>query len=461
MDEVDEFLYGADDHDDGADNLQRPSIDLASKTDNAAAEDSDIPYEPPDEPYEPADFSDVDAPAEGAQNGGDARPAETGSAVADELEDGEDEEDEEDSDDDIEIVLEAPAAPTPGPTPTTAVPQKPVLERRTSISNVPVKAHQPVKAAAPVITPLPRQDGTVAPPVPPPAAIKSAVDIEATGQLDGKDIYDVDLDTLEDKPWRRPGADISDYFNFGFNEQTWKAYCAKQKQMREALNMHKRTNASVLGAPLCNDRLKNAALTNQPVKRMRDQDDAVIQVGGDSEEREGTHVEDLGDRGREERFQPDAFPPEFHGPPPPMGLYGGPEMYAHMPPPFMGPEMGPGFDVYRHRGPMPPIRPGMMRPIPPAMRGDRPFYMDEPIHPYGRDMPPHRAGPPFERGGPPHGSKEWEGARPHDRGHDSRQFSDRPGVYDRERERRGGKGVDERDGQSSRKRAREDDYHGS
>lgn len=37
---------------------------------------------------------------------------------------------------------------------------------------------------------------------------------------------------MEDKPWRKPGADITDYFNYGFNEDTWRAYCERQKRMR-------------------------------------------------------------------------------------------------------------------------------------------------------------------------------------------------------------------------------------
>lgn len=48
----------------------------------------------------------------------------------------------------------------------------------------------------------------------------------------GKTILDIDIDTLEDKAWRKPGADITDYFNYGFNEDSWKAYCAKQVQLR-------------------------------------------------------------------------------------------------------------------------------------------------------------------------------------------------------------------------------------
>ncbi|CAG8827829.1 2731_t:CDS:2 [Gigaspora margarita] len=57
------------------------------------------------------------------------------------------------------------------------------------------------------------------------------VDINVVGLLDGTSIYDVDLNSVEDKPWRKPGADVTDYFNYGFNEYIWKAYCAKQKQI--------------------------------------------------------------------------------------------------------------------------------------------------------------------------------------------------------------------------------------
>jgi hypothetical protein len=30
------------------------------------------------------------------------------------------------------------------------------------------------------------------------------------------------IDLIEEKPWREPGVDITDYFNYGFNENTWK-----------------------------------------------------------------------------------------------------------------------------------------------------------------------------------------------------------------------------------------------
>lgn len=38
-------------------------------------------------------------------------------------------------------------------------------------------------------------------------------------------IFDVDIDGFEEKPWKYPGVDASDFFNFGLNEETWKDYC--------------------------------------------------------------------------------------------------------------------------------------------------------------------------------------------------------------------------------------------
>ena len=72
------------------------------------------------------------------------------------------------------------------------------------------------------------------------AEIKQTLDLDAVGQIDGKELYEIDLDSFEDKPWRKPGADITDYFNYGFNEVSWKMYCNKQKAMREELAIQKR-----------------------------------------------------------------------------------------------------------------------------------------------------------------------------------------------------------------------------
>ncbi|KAK9870392.1 hypothetical protein WA026_007961 [Henosepilachna vigintioctopunctata] len=57
-------------------------------------------------------------------------------------------------------------------------------------------------------------------------------EFEQVGMINGVPAADYNLDSLEEKPWRKPGADITDYFNYGFNEDTWKAYCERQKRIR-------------------------------------------------------------------------------------------------------------------------------------------------------------------------------------------------------------------------------------
>eukprot|EP00842_Homolaphlyctis_polyrhiza_P003114 jgi/Hompol1/3803/HPOL_003356-RA len=149
------------------------------------------------------------------------------------------------SDDELEIVLTAPSG--------SSSVQRPGLSASGSVATAPPAAA--AASAAPetsvgllkptpkqaVGMPIPRQDSTAAPTTQQNnAGSRPAIDIDAMGQLDGKDIIDVDLEDFEDKPWRKPGADISDYFNYGFNETTWKAYCNKQKMMREELDAQKR-----------------------------------------------------------------------------------------------------------------------------------------------------------------------------------------------------------------------------
>ncbi|KAJ8916221.1 hypothetical protein NQ315_016360 [Exocentrus adspersus] len=60
----------------------------------------------------------------------------------------------------------------------------------------------------------------------------SVEEFDQIGTINGVPPTEYNLDSLEDKPWRKPGADITDYFNYGFNEDTWRAYCERQKRMR-------------------------------------------------------------------------------------------------------------------------------------------------------------------------------------------------------------------------------------
>jgi pre-mRNA 3'-end-processing factor FIP1 len=48
--------------------------------------------------------------------------------------------------------------------------------------------------------------------------------------------FDTDFPTESSKPWRKPGSDVTDYFNYGFDEFTWASYCLKQQQMPKEIS---------------------------------------------------------------------------------------------------------------------------------------------------------------------------------------------------------------------------------
>mmetsp|Transcript_34470 Transcript_34470/g.55305 ORF Transcript_34470/g.55305 Transcript_34470/m.55305 type:complete len:515 (-) Transcript_34470:168-1712(-) len=60
-------------------------------------------------------------------------------------------------------------------------------------------------------------------------------------------LMDLDLDCFTQKPWTAPNADITDWFNYGFNEETWRQYCYTQMKMRHILkrNQFASTSASI------------------------------------------------------------------------------------------------------------------------------------------------------------------------------------------------------------------------
>lgn len=43
--------------------------------------------------------------------------------------------------------------------------------------------------------------------------------------------FDADFPGEDAKPWRKPGADVTDWFNYGFDEFTWASWCLKKQQM--------------------------------------------------------------------------------------------------------------------------------------------------------------------------------------------------------------------------------------
>ncbi|KAH9313977.1 hypothetical protein KI387_022604 [Taxus chinensis] len=47
-----------------------------------------------------------------------------------------------------------------------------------------------------------------------------------------KTIFEIDVDSFEEKQWRHPGIDITDFFNFNLDEDGWKQYCKQLEQLR-------------------------------------------------------------------------------------------------------------------------------------------------------------------------------------------------------------------------------------
>lgn len=69
-------------------------------------------------------------------------------------------------------------------------------------------------------------------------SLKSSASGSKSRGLDAEGaVLQVDVESFEEKPWRKPGADLSDYFNYGFNEDSWKVYCDKQRRLRMSLEI--------------------------------------------------------------------------------------------------------------------------------------------------------------------------------------------------------------------------------
>ncbi len=65
--------------------------------------------------------------------------------------------------------------------------------------------------------------------------------------------FDTDFPSESTKPWRKPGADVTDFFNYGFDEFTWASYCLKQqtmpKEVKEITAQAEQMKAFVEGIP--------------------------------------------------------------------------------------------------------------------------------------------------------------------------------------------------------------------
>ncbi|KAK9369064.1 Fip1 motif-domain-containing protein [Lipomyces kononenkoae] len=196
-DEEDEFLYGS--------SAKRQKLE--DDDDNQESKDYS------DDDYVPELPADALPLKDSAIGGNDAAAKES---IATEEKGDEDEDDEDESD--IEFVIEAAPGQEVEP-PTGKVPY----------SSLRV-AGQSAKGPG---TQVKSDDSKSA------QAKLSEVDLDKVPEFDGTPITQVDLDSLEDKPWRKPGADVTDYFNYGFDEFSWTTYCLRQDKLRDEYDPNK------------------------------------------------------------------------------------------------------------------------------------------------------------------------------------------------------------------------------
>ncbi|KAH0547657.1 hypothetical protein FGG08_000146 [Glutinoglossum americanum] len=195
-------------------------------------EEEDDDFYAPSEPVIPTS-STYPAPSAFATGSGA-----TATKEDDELEEGEEEEEEEEeveSDSDIDIITDRKDGSKPEPPP-----QK---SRYSTIRNLPARAAaSDVGTKPPVKAETPTKDTKVVEHHPAVATSTLNINDKPTYSPAGKPITEVNIDTdlaEHEKPWRRPGSDVTDYFNYGFDEFTWTAYCEKQTALREEFDPKK------------------------------------------------------------------------------------------------------------------------------------------------------------------------------------------------------------------------------
>ncbi|KAI1123455.1 Fip1-domain-containing protein [Nemania abortiva] len=190
--------------------------------------DDDDDFYAPEEPTTVPTQSAEAAPA--GANTANAPNASSAELHHDEdLEEGE-EEDEgaemEDSDSDIDIITERKDGTKAAP---------PTQSRYSDIRNIPQRSASTDTTTKPPVKKEETSKGTASAELPPVST--STIDVNAVPVYKpvGKPITQVNIDQdlpENDKPWRNPGTDLSDYFNYGFDEFTWALYAAKQDNVR-------------------------------------------------------------------------------------------------------------------------------------------------------------------------------------------------------------------------------------
>ncbi|XP_056644427.1 pre-mRNA 3'-end-processing factor FIP1 isoform X2 [Diorhabda carinulata] len=204
-------------------------------------------------------------------------------------------------------------------------------------------------------------------------------EFEQIGTINGVLSSEFNLDSLEDKPWKKPGADITDYFNYGFNEDTWRAYCERQKRMRVNESGVGIMSMNMMGAmprgpvPIMNDNSKYTG-NNQRMQQPMNKGDQLPKVNTiqvmTADRREYSRKPGFPDMTVPPPGNFETFQPEYGFNPEPEPFYGGYEptqdsQWGNEPPPGWAPT-----ELKTLTGP-PPMGPPPMHMGPPPGMGVR------------------------------------------------------------------------------------------
>ncbi|CAP96952.1 hypothetical protein N7489_000298 [Penicillium chrysogenum] len=202
-----------------------------------------------DDFYDPVDAVPTTQSLNHTQNAAPGQPQESNY-----MEEDEEVEEEEEDDDDFNIITEAPeGAPAPEPSHPRHASLRQESQRPPSADSSGLAASVTPSATPQyeTATPVPGHPAAAARPSSEkpgsayPAIHSSTIDVNANPihPMTGKPIMSTDMDAdfpSDDKPWRRPGSDLSDYFNYGFDEFTWAGYCLKQQGVRQEVSSQKK-----------------------------------------------------------------------------------------------------------------------------------------------------------------------------------------------------------------------------
>lgn len=269
------------------------------------------------------------------------------------------------------------------------------------------------------------------------------VEIDTPGHINGVPTYEYDIEGFkdEDKPWLQPGADITDYFNYGFTEETWIAYCLKQKRLRSENNMLKSSfqmmqtqngvtainGTTTNGSSLISINTSNSI--NQVISGSGQPPPGVVPNPNFSIHQQNSNLiqasQQINFQNKPPQFHPRFPPPGGQQPPQQFQPRMGPDQF-NMPPPHMPDFSAPPPGWNPSGGPGPSGQPGMMPRIPqmppqrmpnmpmggqqqppfnPSFQFGPPGMVPQPgMHDRPPGMPPHFYQGPFGRNsGPPHG----------------------------------------------------------